>query len=137
MTNVRVLPYHNYAGSKYKALGMENSLPERLPHPIRKATALAYILKNTRISCDKRDNFPAINMIDHPLNSVLTDKWSKELFEEIIPDIGQKREFWNNMHINVFDADTLGDAQNNPENYQDLQIRVCGWNVLWNNINKV
>ena len=24
----------------------------------------------------------------------------------------------------------------NPEKYQDLQIRVCGWNVLWNNINK-
>ena len=41
------------------------------------------------------------------------------------------------MHINVFDADTLRDAQKNPEKYQDLQIRVCGWNVLWNNINKV
>ena len=41
------------------------------------------------------------------------------------------------MHINVFDADTLRDAQRHPEKYQDLQIRVCGWNVLWNNINKV
>jgi formate C-acetyltransferase len=41
------------------------------------------------------------------------------------------------MHINVFDADTLRDAQKHPEKYQDLQIRVCGWNVLWNNINKV
>ena len=40
------------------------------------------------------------------------------------------------MHINVFDADTLKDAQKHPEKYQDLQIRVCGWNVLWNNINK-
>lgn len=40
------------------------------------------------------------------------------------------------MHINVFDAKTLRDAQNNPEKYRDLQIRVCGWNVLWNNINK-
>ena len=28
---VRLLPYHSYAGSKYAALGMENSLPERLP----------------------------------------------------------------------------------------------------------
>ena len=28
---VRVLPYHNYAGSKYRALGMENTLPELLP----------------------------------------------------------------------------------------------------------
>ena len=41
------------------------------------------------------------------------------------------------LHINVFDADTLRDAQAHPEKYQDLQIRVCGWNVLWNNINKV
>ena len=28
---VRVLPYHNYAGSKYSALGMENTLPGSLP----------------------------------------------------------------------------------------------------------
>lgn len=41
------------------------------------------------------------------------------------------------VHINVFDSDTLRDAQKNPDKYQDLQIRVCGWNVLWNNINKV
>ncbi len=31
ITKVRVLPYHNYAGSKYSALGMENTLPETLP----------------------------------------------------------------------------------------------------------
>ncbi len=31
ITAVKVLPYHNYAGSKYKALGMENTLPENLP----------------------------------------------------------------------------------------------------------
>ena len=28
---VKVLPYHNYAGSKYAALGIENTLPDRLP----------------------------------------------------------------------------------------------------------
>ena len=31
ITKVRVLPYHNYAGSKYEALDMENTLPERVP----------------------------------------------------------------------------------------------------------
>lgn len=40
------------------------------------------------------------------------------------------------IHINVFNAETLRDAQAHPEKYKDLQIRVCGWNVLWNNINK-
>ncbi|MBR5311863.1 MAG: glycyl-radical enzyme activating protein [Clostridia bacterium] len=28
---VKILPYHRYAGSKYDALGMENTLPETLP----------------------------------------------------------------------------------------------------------
>lgn len=28
---VRILPYHNYAGSKYEALNMESSLPTKLP----------------------------------------------------------------------------------------------------------
>ncbi len=40
------------------------------------------------------------------------------------------------MHINVFDADTLRAAQKYPDSYSDLQIRVCGWNVLFNNISK-
>ncbi len=31
LTGVRVLPYHNYAGSKYEALDMENTLPTILP----------------------------------------------------------------------------------------------------------
>jgi len=31
LTKVRVLAYHNYAGSKYASLEMKNTLPERLP----------------------------------------------------------------------------------------------------------
>ena len=31
ITAVKVLPYHNYAGSKYNALSMKNTLPERIP----------------------------------------------------------------------------------------------------------
>ena len=31
VTKVKVLPYHNYAGSKYSALGMENTLPPFMP----------------------------------------------------------------------------------------------------------
>lgn len=31
VTKVRVLPYHNYAGSKYMSLDMKNTLPEILP----------------------------------------------------------------------------------------------------------
>lgn len=31
ITKVKVLPYHNYAGSKYEALSMENTLPDEIP----------------------------------------------------------------------------------------------------------
>ena len=40
------------------------------------------------------------------------------------------------MQINVVNAEELRKAQKNPEQYKDLQIRVSGWNVLFNNINK-
>ncbi|MBQ2734906.1 MAG: hypothetical protein IJF33_03655, partial [Clostridia bacterium] len=62
-----------------------------LPHPIRKANALAYVLKNTRISCDPRDIFPAINMVDRPLIATLVNRWKKEVFDLIIPETGKKR----------------------------------------------
>jgi pyruvate-formate lyase-activating enzyme len=31
VTKIRVLPYHNYAGSKYGALNIRVTLPKRLP----------------------------------------------------------------------------------------------------------
>ena len=42
VTKVRVLPYHNYAGSKYDALGLTHTLPEKLPsdEEIKQAEAL-------------------------------------------------------------------------------------------------
>ena len=41
------------------------------------------------------------------------------------------------IQFNIFDVETLKDAQIHPEKYENLQVRVCGWNVLWNNIPKV
>ena len=31
VVKVRILPYHNYAGSKYESLGMKNTLPKIIP----------------------------------------------------------------------------------------------------------
>ena len=42
ITRVQVLAYHNYAGSKYHALGMENTLPECLPTQEQLQTAEGY-----------------------------------------------------------------------------------------------
>lgn len=41
------------------------------------------------------------------------------------------------MHGNVFNADDLKKAQNEPEKYKNLQVRVCGWNAFFVNLSKV
>ncbi len=40
------------------------------------------------------------------------------------------------MHFNIFDAEMLRDAQLHPDKYKTLQVRICGWNALWNTIPK-
>lgn len=40
------------------------------------------------------------------------------------------------IQFNVFHAETLRDAQAHPEKYRNLQVRVCGWNVLWNDLSR-
>lgn len=40
------------------------------------------------------------------------------------------------IQFNVFNSELLRDAQKNPQKYKNLQVRVCGWNVLWNNLSK-
>ena len=43
LTGVRVLAYHNFAGSKYEALHMQNTLPTHLPTPQALAEAKALL----------------------------------------------------------------------------------------------
>jgi len=40
------------------------------------------------------------------------------------------------MNINTVSAETLCDAQQHPDKYENLQVRVAGWNVRWNDIPK-
>jgi len=40
------------------------------------------------------------------------------------------------VHFNVVDIAELRDAQEHPEKYENLQVRVCGWNVRWNDLPK-
>ena len=50
------------------------------------------------------------------------------------------REFHKNggsvIQFTVFSAEELRDAQAHPEKYENLQVRVCGWNVRWNDLSK-
>lgn len=72
---------------------------EHLSHPVRKAMAVAYVLQNTRISCDNRDRFPAMNMIDRPIDHTLIKLWRQEIFGEIIPETEKKRRAFESMGI--------------------------------------
>ena len=38
------------------------------------------------------------------------------------------------VHYNVLDADVLTDAKKHPEKYPNLQVRLCGWNVLFSTL---
>jgi pyruvate formate lyase activating enzyme len=49
VTKIRVLPYHAYAGSKYHALDMKNTLPERTPSSKELDEAKAMIRRLTNI----------------------------------------------------------------------------------------
>lgn len=40
------------------------------------------------------------------------------------------------IQFTVFSAEELKDAQLHPEKYENLQVRVCGWNVRWNDLCK-
>lgn len=39
------------------------------------------------------------------------------------------------VHFNVIDPEVLKAAQKNPEKYKNLQVRLCGWNVYFTDLN--
>lgn len=43
----------------------------------------------------------------------------------------------HSLQFNVFSSETLKDAQANPEKYKTLQVRVCGWNVYFVELERV
>ena len=40
------------------------------------------------------------------------------------------------VHYNVLDAQVLRAAQKKPEDYPNLQVRVCGWNMLFSRLSR-
>ena len=41
------------------------------------------------------------------------------------------------LNLNIQSVEELKDAQLHPEKYENLQVRVAGWNIRWNDIPKV
>ena len=38
------------------------------------------------------------------------------------------------IHYNILDTETLKKAKKNPKDYPNLQVRLCGWNVLFSSL---
>ena len=77
-----------------------------------------------------RENHPDYKIIGCDLEKKAVGFFMKGLLDVYLINGGMSLQF------NVFNADMLRDAQKNPDKYKNLQVRVCGWNVLWNNLSR-
>jgi formate C-acetyltransferase len=77
-------------------------------------------------------NGSVLDVILHP--SVVMGENGLNAFYGILKTYFAKGGFA--MHGNVFDAKTLKEAQIYPENYKNLQVRVCGWNAYFVSLSK-
>lgn len=80
-------------------------------------------------------SFPTGSVLDvvlHP--SALAGSDGLDAFFGILTTYFKKGGFA--MHGNVFDALTLKKAQNDPQKYKNLQVRVCGWNAYFIDLTK-
>ena len=79
------------------------------------------------------ENFPCGSVLDvmiHP-SAVAGDR-GLAAFRALV-------EVWRRnggtaLNVNIVSPETLRDAQKHPERYENLQVRVAGWNVRWNDI---
>lgn len=96
------------------------------------ATALVMTLANSGTTAvDLPGDYP-LDVMLHP--SVCAGDRGLGLMKAIV------RLFLRNggsvVQFTVFSAEELRDAQAHPEKYENLQVRVCGWNVRWNDLSK-
>ena len=92
----------------------------------------AFIESAAKLSpADYHESF-CISVMLHP--SSIDKENGFKIFKSIIMTYMKKDGMA--IQFNIFDANMLKDAQTNPEKYANLQVRVCGWNTLWNNMSK-
>ena len=86
----------------------------------------------TQIDHSKFPNGSVLDILLHP--TAVAGEEGLEAFYGILMTYFAKGGF--GIHGNVFDVNTLLDAQKNPDKYRNLQVRLCGWNVYFVNLSK-
>ena len=92
----------------------------------------ALIHSATQIDHSLFPNGTVLDVVLHP--SAVAGEDGLCAFESLLKTYFAKGGFA--LHGNVFDAEELKKAQENPEKYKNLQVRVCGWNAYFVNLSK-
>jgi formate C-acetyltransferase len=92
----------------------------------------AHILSVTEIDATNSPNSVTLD-IDMHSSAVKGESGLEAMYASLVTYL---RRGGFSIHYNVLDGRVLRDAQKNPENYPNLQLRVCGWNILWNDMDR-
>ena len=92
----------------------------------------ALINSATKIDHSKYPNGTVLDVVLHP--SAVSGEAGLNAFYTLLKTYMQKGGMA--LHGNVFNSKDLKKAQQDPEKYKNLQVRVCGWNAYFVNLSK-
>lgn len=84
----------------------------------------AYLETLTKFDGTKTPDGYVADVVLH--SSAVKDEEGMVAFEALLHTFMSKGGFA--VHFNILSPDTLINAQKEPTKYQNLQIRLCGWN---------
>lgn len=92
----------------------------------------AYLETLTKFNGAKTPDGYVADVVLH--SSAVKDEEGLVAFEALLHTFMLKGGFA--VHFNILSPDTLINAQKEPTKYQNLQIRLCGWNVRFVDLNR-
>jgi formate C-acetyltransferase len=132
------IDHHIYWGSKAGASADGRRKGEALSKNLGASLAMdrggvtALIRSVTRLDHELFPNGSVLDIVLHP--TAVAGEDGLEAFTALIESYMTLGGFA--VHGNVFDARTLREAQAHPEEYANIQVRVCGWNVYFVNLSR-
>lgn len=98
-----------------------------------KAGITALIQSQAKLDHKKMPNGAVLDVILHP--SAVKGEEGLRAFAELLATY--MRLGCYGIHFNIMDAQRLRAAQKDPEKYASMQVRVCGWNAYFVNLDEI